>query len=79
MTVLEQASALSMLNSPDDPVVPVIESEPQQYVIDNDGDLRIIVQSKIEFRVSRKILSMAAPVFASMFSGRWAEGQRLLD
>lgn len=48
----------------------------ENLVIDHDGKLYMNVEHKLRLRVSVKFLTANSPVFKSMFSGRYSEGQQ---
>lgn len=57
------------------------QRSPQAVLLDPDGDVTLVVsnkdESKKEFQVSSKVLSLASPVFSSLFGSRFLEGSQL--
>ena len=57
------------------------DTEPEQFDLDPDGDLILVVdgQNAERFLVSSKILSLASPVFSKMLGPNFREGTQMAD
>ena len=68
------------MSDPDSNPTQPADEEPDLEQIDPDGDVVLLVtgpESKARFLVSSKILSMASPMFASLFSPKFSEGAQM--
>lgn len=53
-----------------------VEVDLKEHIIDEEGDVYLVVEEAVKLRVSTKMLSMASTVFRAMFSRTYAEGRK---